>query len=270
MGAWGTGVFSTDISLDVKDDYLNALKAGRTDQEAEDYVMRLADTLDDEEFCAFYTALAMIQWKYGRLSEKIRNMAIQTIDDGGDCELFLSKTDIEKRKKALNECKKALLLPPPEKKKIKLAKPLLAPWTAGDVFAYKISDKNPQNIAMFGKYFVFLITFVKHREHEFKEFNSDEVHFVVLNRAYTDIPSLEELEVANFLRFCEYHKECVEQLSWVSERPLKNFMKQTTFIGRNDNVPPLQARSVAWNTFLQNIENTLVEVYQNKKLNAKL
>ena len=53
MGAWGTGIFSADISLDVKGDYLDALKAGRTDQEAEDYAIKDADLVDYEIVALF-------------------------------------------------------------------------------------------------------------------------------------------------------------------------------------------------------------------------
>ena len=190
MGAWGTGIFSADISLDVKGDYLDALKAGRTDQEAEDYAIRdESDIANHEDDCALWTALAMIQWKYGRLSDKVKNRAIQVIDNGGDCGLF-EKADKAKREKVLLECKQTLLSPMPDRKKVKVEKPSrISPWKIGDVFVFRISDKNPQNEAFFGKYFIFIISNIRHNPRPLKELEFDEVTGVVLKKVFDEIPN---------------------------------------------------------------------------------
>ncbi|MCL2461916.1 MAG: DUF4259 domain-containing protein [Defluviitaleaceae bacterium] len=280
MGTWGTGIFSSDISLDVKGDYLDALKAGRTDQEAEDYVAHLGADIPpcDEEYCAFWTALAMIQWKYGRLSDKVSEKAVQIIDNGGDCELF-EKNDKIKREKELLKCKETILSPMPVRKTVKTEKPCrISPWAKGDVFGYRISTKNIQNEAFFNKYFVFIITDVKHDHRDFQELEFDEVSSVVLNKVYNEIPLWEDLKGIVYLRFhgtlSPYTKnvpyaENVIPLSWLNERSIKKFLAQTVFIGQMADIPSLRAKVYSMKTFLQNIENTLVEVYQDEKLNAR-
>jgi hypothetical protein len=269
MGVWGTSIFSADISADAKDDYLDALKAGRTDQEAEDYATREADILDEEEYCAFWTALAMIQWQYGRLSHKVKEKAIQAIDNGGDCALF-EKSEKTKRQKVLQECKETLILPLPERKKVKIEKPCrISPWKLGDIFAYRISEKNSQNAAFFNKYFVFIVTDVKHCERAFEELSFDEVCGVVLNKVFDKVPQLKDLEGVGYMRFFKKFKDLAIGIAWLTERPLKQFVKQTTFIGHYENFSPIWSGICSMSTFLQNIENTLVEVYQDEELNSR-
>ena len=280
MGAWGTGIFSSDTSLDVKGDYLDALKAGRTDQEAEKYAIRNeSDVVNYEDDCALWTALAMIQWQYGRLSDKVKNRAIQIIDNGGDYSLF-ENANKAKREKALLECKQTLLSPMPARKNVKVEKPCrISPWKMGDIFAYQISDKNPQNETFFGKYFVFIISNVKHHSRPFKELEFDEVTGVVLNKVFDNIPAVSELIGIGYLHFYnapflehanvdQTHRNYAIPLSWLKERPIKKFMAQTTPIGNDDNISPMVANIYSQKTALENMENTLVEVYQNKELNG--
>ena len=275
MGAWGTGIFSADISLDVKDDYLDALKAGRTDPEAEDYACREVGLLDREEQCSFWTALAMIQWKYGRLSDKVKDKAIQVIDDGGDCDLFIEKSDKTKRLKALQVCKETILSPMPERKTVKKEKPFrLSPWKTGDVFAYRISEKNPDNAAFFGKYFVFVITHIRHHQRAFDELSFDDISCAVYNKVFDELPRLKDVKRTNYLRIFDYDEECTDAsyaifLAWLSERELTQFMKQTEMIGYKKHVAPMKFRFVATKTDFKHLENTLVEAYQDEKLNPE-
>ena len=53
MGIWGCGLYQDDVTCDVKDDYLNWLRVGKTNEEAtelmleyyEDYIMPLREFL---------------------------------------------------------------------------------------------------------------------------------------------------------------------------------------------------------------------------------
>ena len=221
----------------------------------------------------------MIQWKYGRLSDKIINKAIQIIDNGGDCGLF-EKADKAKREKVLLECKQKLLSPMPDRKKVKVEKPCqISPWKIGDVFAFRISDKNPRNEAFFGKHFIFIISNIRHNPRPFKELEFDEVSGVVLKKVFDEIPDMKDLKGIDYLHFHnapalpyasvdQTHRNYAIPLCWLKERSIKRFLAQTVLIGNDNEITPMAANIYSQKTDLENMENSLVEVYQDKELNG--
>lgn len=74
MGYWGTGLYQNDVSDDVRETYLRALKDGNRNQEATDLVMeQCKDYLEDEDDCiCFWIALADVQWEIGRLLPEVK------------------------------------------------------------------------------------------------------------------------------------------------------------------------------------------------------
>ena len=284
MGAWGIGIFSSDTAEDVRYDYLSALKAGRTDQEVEDYAIQYYSKNNDEDDCDLWTALAITQWKYGRLSEKVKNRAIQIIDNGGNCDLY-EGSDKAKREKVLLQCKQTLLSLMPDRKIVKLVKPKpLSPWKMGDVFAYQISDKYPSNKAFFGKYFIFIITDVECLSKPFKELDTDWLFAVVLNKVFDNVPFMEDLNGIGYLHFHNkpeivgidgvvnhhqvYRNYCIPLECLGSERQLKKFMTHTIPIGNNDKISKMRATIYSCRTHIERLEENLVELYQDKELNV--
>lgn len=50
MGAWGTGLYQDDVTLDVKDTYVECLRKGMSKEEANTEIFNyFSECLDDEE-----------------------------------------------------------------------------------------------------------------------------------------------------------------------------------------------------------------------------
>ena len=88
MGAWNTSLYGNDTARDVKGDYVHKLRSGKSDQEAmEAMLVEYERTKDDEdEGPLFWLALADTQWEYGRLTEPVREKALQLLGGSGAME----------------------------------------------------------------------------------------------------------------------------------------------------------------------------------------
>lgn len=125
MGTWGTGLYSNDIALDLKGTYTRLLKEGKTKEEVERLTIeQYKDTMtcedeDDYETIDAWLVLADLEWKYGRLSEKVKARAFGYLESGKALESWeeCSKTDYKKRQQVLEQLKEKLLSPMPAEKK---------------------------------------------------------------------------------------------------------------------------------------------------------
>ena len=127
MGTWGTGLYADDTTCDVRDDYIDRLKCGASDQEAYALVERKYASLlqNDRVACRVYFALADTAWKCGRLDETLKEKAIDFIDSGCGLEEWgdSSKSDVASRRRTLKRLKEKLLSPQPERKIFSLKAP---------------------------------------------------------------------------------------------------------------------------------------------------
>ena len=82
MGTWGTGIFSNDTACDVRDMYRDFLACGYDDVKAENAVIEywVPQVSGTEEEAVFWIALAVIEHKYGRLSDETKKMALNFIE----------------------------------------------------------------------------------------------------------------------------------------------------------------------------------------------
>ena len=148
MGAWGAGLYQDDVTCDVKDDYLNRLRIGYTNEEAtEDVIDCNYNYIEDvEDGPIFWMALADTQWKYGRLLPSIKEKALEVIHDGSDLERWKEEpTNYRKRKKVLEELEKRLTSSQPPEKKITKLRLHKSTWDIGDVLLLKLHDDKFDN-----------------------------------------------------------------------------------------------------------------------------
>lgn len=81
MGTWDTGLYQNDLSADVRDDYISKLKAGKSDEEALQEILSeyKEESEDYDEKYNFYLGLADTLWKKGRLTEELKNKALEIL-----------------------------------------------------------------------------------------------------------------------------------------------------------------------------------------------
>lgn len=154
MGTWGTGLYADDTCCDVRDDYVQALKSGMPDDEAYRYILqRHSFVLDDPEFSYMvYFPLAETTWKYGRLNEELRSIALALLKQLEDCSSW--GAGAKARKKVQQALEEKLLSPQPERKLVKFVpvKPRKIRTTAevGSVFLIALPNGNKAALVLVG------------------------------------------------------------------------------------------------------------------------
>ena len=158
MGVWSPAFYSDDLTLDIRGDYGRLLQIGReADAEKliiEYYYKRLKDSR--EELSLFWIALAVSEWKRGRLSDMVLKRAVEELDSGVDLERFRDPRRpnlVLQRKKVLDGIRKMILSPQPSPKKASIKKGTHSPWPEGSLLAYKIClSDDLLSHPLFGKY----------------------------------------------------------------------------------------------------------------------
>jgi len=139
VGAWGTGIFSDDFACDVRGTYRDLIGDGVAPEEATQRVIaEYGNALDDpDEGAVFWVALAVTQWKLGRLADDVRDEAVRAIDGGGDLARWADDPPQHRqRQRALAKAKEQLLSP--QRKPVRVAKRerSTSPFAPGDFFTY--------------------------------------------------------------------------------------------------------------------------------------
>lgn len=159
MGAWGAGLFQNDVAEDVRTEYKNKLKMGKTDEDAlKEILTENAEFLNDEEDkFDFWFGISSVMSDLGRLTDEVKNTALELIDIGDLFRFEDSKSDLKKRKEVLEKLREKLVGAQPERKKIPVAKTFVCPWKVNDVFLYKLDSENFINTLYFNQYVVILV-----------------------------------------------------------------------------------------------------------------
>lgn len=160
MGTWETEIFRNDVSEGVMTDYKNKLKIGKADDDAlkeilaenEEYIS------DDEDKFDFWFGLALVMSDLGRLTDEVKNTAVNLIDCGGDLFRFEDNNiALKKRKAALEKLREKLVGEQPERKKISVKKAFLCPWKPNDVLIYKLCSEHYKDKPYFNKFVLLLV-----------------------------------------------------------------------------------------------------------------
>ena len=88
MGAWGTSLYANDAASDIRNDYIDKLKCGKTNEEAIKELVEENNQImgDTEEEPLFWFALADTQWEYGRLMPEVKEKALFYLAQGKELE----------------------------------------------------------------------------------------------------------------------------------------------------------------------------------------
>lgn len=152
MGVWGTAIFSDDNAADIREEYRRLLGDGITAPEATNRLIREwqpSISHDPDLAAVFWLALAVTQWKCGRLEEGVKREAIQVIDSGAAIRAWKGSGEERRRAAVLDATRKSLNEPQPPARKIAKGFRPTCNWEPGDLVAYRLLS---------GSYIVFQVT----------------------------------------------------------------------------------------------------------------
>lgn len=81
MGIWGTGLYQNDLVIEVKNDYKNKLREGKTEDVAYKEILQEYRSLivDEDDKFDIWFALADTMWNLGRLNDNVKEKAICSV-----------------------------------------------------------------------------------------------------------------------------------------------------------------------------------------------
>lgn len=245
MGAWGTAVFSDDFACDVRDDYIKQLIKGKSSEEATEIIKeRMMPESEDNDYPVFWIALALAQWKKGRMLPQVRDMAIALIESGADLVRWESEAPklYGKRKAELEKAKQTLLSPMPPAKKIPMPEWMKSdPWQKGDILSYKITREDIIDQEFCGKYILLRVV-----DMAYYQINENYLAYYAVYAWYGDeIPNPDITDGLSFLKLREvkvgapeYHYNVSRHILIdkrdIKEHTIKVLMSDPTF-NPNDN-----------------------------------
>jgi hypothetical protein len=141
MGVWGTAVFSDDNAADLRADYRMMIGDGLSGPEATDRLLKEwmpSSEKDPDAATIFWLALAVTQWKCGRLEDRVKREAIRVIDDGSALRPWRGSSLEHKRALVVEATRKQLESPPPLPRKIAKVFRSTCEWEPGELIAYRL------------------------------------------------------------------------------------------------------------------------------------
>jgi hypothetical protein len=140
MGTWGTSIFSDDTAADLREDYRDLIGDGVSGAEATDRLLAdwEPDASDAYFSASFWLALALTQWKSGRLEDRVKARALAAIADGSALAPWRGGKDEKRRVAVLDKARAQLLSPQPAAAKIKQRIRCSCDWELTELVAYKL------------------------------------------------------------------------------------------------------------------------------------
>lgn len=235
MGAWETGLYQNDVSLDVRDDYISKLKSGKSDEEAlREILQEYSEEFEDVD-CKYdaYLGLADTLWKKGRLTDEIKTKALEMIEEDRISERWESDQIRKARGKVLDKLEQKLNSQMPERKKIAIHKPYVLGWEEGDVYTFQIKEKINQYEQYVGWYVMFYVDRI-YKEDWYVHGIQDEVADVYFFVRQDKPQSVEDLFTAKNVCFLIGGKNGNRYRSYILECSKRSRPKDLTFLGKCD------------------------------------
>lgn len=152
MGVWGTAIFSDDDAADIREEYRTLLGDGLSGPEATDRLILEWQPWSDRNpdlAAVFWLALAVAQWKCGRLEERVKREAIQVIDSGAALRPWKGSSQEKQRSRVLDATRRLFDDPQPPARQIRKVFRSSCDWEPGELVAYQLVS---------GSYIVFQVT----------------------------------------------------------------------------------------------------------------
>ena len=136
MGTWGPGIFSDDEAADARGDWRDAVIRGEDLEAATDHILRgIVDAKpgprQDPYAANVWIALAVAQFETGRLSDRVRDRALEFLTHGGDVARWEARA--AERGRVLDRWEAKLRGPQPAPKRIRPKRSYAVLFERGDV-----------------------------------------------------------------------------------------------------------------------------------------
>jgi hypothetical protein len=142
MGTWGVGLFSDDTAADVRGSFRDLIGDGLSADAATDrLVAEFCPSPDPDTAPVFWLALAVTQWKAGRLLERVKREALRVIADGTDLARWSDDPKAHRQRRAiLSDVALQLEAPQPTAKNIPKRFRQECDWTRGELIVYRLNS----------------------------------------------------------------------------------------------------------------------------------
>lgn len=255
MGIWDSDLFGNDLACDVRDIYIDFLRAGLSNQDAyEKTLSEMYECIEDKDSAVlFWLALAETQWKLGRLIPEVRDKALGYIALNSSSSSQIRENSHKKAwAKTLMKLKEMLESPMPQEKTIQCNKyPVQNLWILYDLYAYQF----PADITEFPHFADKYIVLQKIGEAE--DYTPGvKMRIQVYDKLFDHLPSLNELKNIRLLSLdpripsmhashCRSHPELVMSrlicLDKEYEYPKKRLIYIGNQLGPQNELPPGQS-----------------------------
>lgn len=158
VGTWGTSLYANDLTSDIRGDYVDGLKRGKTNEEiTRELIDGYTKDIGADEEPLFWLALADTQWNYGRLLPDVKEKAMSYLsqDQEWACWEEAGQKKLSAWKRTLETLKSKLESPQPPIKKVSKYRLYQCKWKLGDVFAYRFTSDYSKEMGVAGEYVVF-------------------------------------------------------------------------------------------------------------------
>lgn len=159
MGAWGTSLYANDCAGDIRGDYVDKLKRGKTNLEATRELLAENQEIlaDGEEAPLFWFALADTQWNYGRLLPEVKEKALLYLSREQEWERWKESGEkqLQAWKITLTKLREKLETTQPPEKRVSQYRLYRCQWQLGDVFAYRFAGSYAEKMGFSGQYVLF-------------------------------------------------------------------------------------------------------------------
>lgn len=151
MGAWGTGLYSDDLALDLRSTISAVCRLPKDGDEIVDLLCELNEGVeDDPEDGPVFWLVAADQLQRRGIESRARQRALHVIDEGTDIArlegLGMDPRDLAKRRKVLDVLRGKLGDPPVPKQRRGLKTPQAHIVARGEVYAFPVDERgNPVN-----------------------------------------------------------------------------------------------------------------------------
>ena len=259
MVTWGTGIFQNDVGDDVKTDYINKLKLGKSSEKALEELLSENQELinDSEEAFDFWFALSSVMYEYGRLTANVKNKALDMIDSEEELKRWSGK-DIDKRKKELIKLKEKITSNPKPEKKVTVIKRYVTKWSKNDIYYAKISDICNSDYEGF---IAFLVYDIIEFDARIKGLG-DQLPVTYVKLLKSEPNSIEDIDKEPFAERYKFVDDIGYKFLWLSDG-FKRANSKFVFLGNHDFIKPDTDDEMSYNDklkameFLNNIPNYL-------------